>query len=735
MKIYRPPTDKRLNTPIQTVQVEGVDPRSGRCSVPIPNAFSCKDLDVWRTFLELFQANAQQGFPVDGELFDIADWLVVQFQTKPFEAHPPEGFFNYLCGGSDEKWPLPNQFCLMGYVAALFVRARHLMAMGAAGDADAMTSANADLSYIEPILGKEISLDYLDSSPWPISILDVFLNINQTEFMTYEQYAAKHPVRAHAVPLESIHWQPPGDIVQRLSGAVPAEMAVPAEIAVAVFGTHATLSLEPVDMLGRAQRRFKIKATFFGIEPRWCELLGLCDLGASEVTQLLRKAEEDPFAYPWEMMSQHLTQVPLARYALLLCTEPVAGCLMLRRLSLQMGQPLPMLGYFGVALLNGCPPQDVPTFWQHWGELFAESPSRAVLATNNLILSEQIFYQTGRRLPYVRAQGLYTEVVYSPQLVDQILFWRSPLFAYATLRCAIARFLEGLPQYPLNFYFLQGSESVPYKKAVSFRAAALLPQDHALMSFYELYSANLPLLLPSAEWMYRLLYMRGQLSVGERWYQAIMPNHEPPFCEFEDAESGAAESGAPTPQWGLSAAKAARSAAVQTLRRIVTAPDLATAQSMAEATLGLMEDQKYFLMVAANETDQDSATSMGVVRRAHHGDGSAQPSMSRVKGGQPWHPYTPFQMSTRDSNDWTRMRKGGWWLRRGFRFDAMRYWHQFSDFARFPGLQYFANIPELLCRAQSMDIPSITQAMQSHNQATFAHSAAFWANAALDLLR
>ena len=34
-------------------------------------------------------------------------------------------------------------------------------------------------------------------------------------------------------------------------------------------------------------------------------------------------------------------------------------------------------------------PQDVPTFWQHWGELFAESPSRAVLATNNLILSEQ----------------------------------------------------------------------------------------------------------------------------------------------------------------------------------------------------------------------------------------------------------------------------------------------------------------------------------------------------------
>ena len=25
-----------------------------------------------------------------------------------------------------------------------------------------------------------------------------------------------------------------------------------------------------------------------------------------------------------------------------------------------------------------------------------------------------------------------------------------------------------------------------------------------------------------------------------------------------------------------------------------------------------------------------------------------------------WHPYTPFQMSPVDSNDWTRMRKAGW---------------------------------------------------------------------------
>lgn len=693
-----------------------------RCEVPVPNAFSCRDLEVWGQFLELLQSNAAAGFPLDSELFEVADILVVQFQTQPDEAHPPEGFFNYLCGGPTETWPLPNKFCLMGYVSALFVRARHLMTMGQAE----REAANSDLAYIEPILGKEISLDFLDSSPWPISILDVFLNINQTEFLTYEQYASKNSVRAPAVPLESIHWQMPADIMERL-----ARQATPRDISVAVFGTHATLSLEPVDMLGRSQKIFKLKATFFGVEPRWCEILGLCDLGDSGVTRLLRAAEEDPFAYPWDLMSKGLAAVPLQKYALLICTEPVAGCLMLRQLSIKMGQPLPMLGYFGVALLNGCPPQDVPTFWENFKELFGNS-AKATLATNNLILSEQIFYQTGHRLPYVRAHGLYTEVTYSPQMIQQVLFWRSPLFAYATLRCALYRFLEGIPQYPLNFYFLEGTESVPYKKAASFRAVALLPQDHALMSFFELYSANVPLLMPSAEWMYRLLYMRGQLSVGERWYQSIMPGHEPPFCEFEEVDANTT-SGTPTAAWGVSAAKAARAAAVQTLRRIVTATDLETAKSMAEATLGLMEDQKFFLAVAANETDQDSATSMGVVRRSH--DDSGGHSAPRLqKKGAPWHPYTPFQMSTRDSNDWTRMRKGGWWLRRGHRFDAMRYWHQFSDFARFPGLQYFANIPELLCQAQVMDIPAATQAMYLHNQATLAHSSAFWANAILELL-
>merc|ERR1711977_479099 len=83
---------------------------------------------------------------------------------------------------------------------------------------------------------------------------------------------------------------------------------------------------------------------------------------------------------------------------------------------------------------------------------------------------------------------------------------------------------------------------------------------------------------------------------------------------------------------------------------------------------------------------------------------------------EPWHPYTPFQMSTQDSNDWTRMRKGGWWLRRGVRFDAMRYWYQYSDFARFPGLQTFPNVAELLCMSTTLDVQAISEKMRRHNE-------------------
>ena len=49
---------------------------------------------------------------------------------------------------------------------------------------------------------------------------------------------------------------------------------------VAVFGTHATLSMEPVHMLSNFVIKERwINPVYYGLEPRWCELLGMCNRG------------------------------------------------------------------------------------------------------------------------------------------------------------------------------------------------------------------------------------------------------------------------------------------------------------------------------------------------------------------------------------------------------------------------------------------------------------------------
>merc|ERR1712100_337625 len=105
----------------------------------------------------------------------------------------------------------------------------------------------------------------------------------------------------------------------------------------------------------------------------------------------------------------------------------------------------------------------------------------------------------------------------------EVLFWRSPLVAYATTLCAITKFLQSSVQYHLSFKFFEENEHMPYSIAVEYKAIALLPWDHALMTFYELYSTCTPMLLPRAEWMYRLLFQRGQLAVGEQIYKSTKP--------------------------------------------------------------------------------------------------------------------------------------------------------------------------------------------------------------------
>eukprot|EP00439_Symbiodinium_sp_Y106_P073806 s1310_g13.t18 len=741
-----------------------VNDHMSSCNARLPQAFTCRGMPEWAVFLDAVAANARKDFPRDEALLLQAQEILLAWQEKPY---PPQDFFKYLCTGPEAPWPLPDRFCLWGFVAALVIRSRHLMA---SQDPDVRKSAEIDFKYATTVLGKEGSMDFLDSSPWPVSIIDAFININQTDASLagpqgpklqfqltwrmgcaswaltwclnafdsfrsvvllwsscYTAYNATHPVQPPRVALESLCWRPKSP----LPSAV-----LPANVRLAVLGTHATLSLEPVEML----RRFSgvpVTAVFYGIEPRFCDLMSMCDQGSAALVQLFKDAEKDPYTFPWSKLSEVLAKLLVQDEGLraaeaLLCTEPLAGCLMLRDLAEQAGRRLPLLGYLGVALLNSCPPDDTDLFWDSLIHVM-DSPDLAEIAVNNLILSEQVYYQTGYRMPYVRAHGLYTGMAYAPSKLQNVLVWRAPLFSYVTTRCAVMHFIAANPGLNIDFRFMEEGESLPYAEVATFKAVALIPWDHALMTFYELYSANIPLLMPGTEWMYRLLYQRGQLSVGERLYQAGLPGYAPPFVEFAEADATPSPPSAAT---GLSSAKAARGVAEDVLSRGLEAADLETAKQIGlwqylKAALDLMKDMRYFLAVAENKTDEDSSTSMGVVRRSTS-EGSRKPRQAiRTRRETPthpdlWHPYTPFQMSPVDSNDWTRMRKGTWWLRRGARFDAMRYWYQYSDFARFPGINYFANLPDLLCVSRSLDVHDASAKMRRYNEESLVHSVSFW---------
>lgn len=123
-----------------------------KCRVTMPPGFHCADLHEWKGFLERVQRNAQMGFKMDADLYAEAEGIVTGWQTKFKEEHPPEGFLKYLCG--EVSWPLPNRFCLYGFVAALFIRGRHLMTL--ADDTAARSIARLDLEYAATFLQRKV---------------------------------------------------------------------------------------------------------------------------------------------------------------------------------------------------------------------------------------------------------------------------------------------------------------------------------------------------------------------------------------------------------------------------------------------------------------------------------------------------------------------------------------------------------------------------------------------------
>lgn len=159
------------------------------------------------------------------------------------------------------------------------------------------------------MLGKEGSVDFVESSTWPVNVLDFFININQTEFQPNLKYERDVPIPDRVVPLEKIRWS--HKLVPdfpHLSNFPEGSHYGKKDLLIAVLGSHATLSNEPITMI---QKFIKddIKPVFYGLEPRWCHLLQMCDHGDEKLGKLFKASEKDPFAYPWSRLENELREV------------------------------------------------------------------------------------------------------------------------------------------------------------------------------------------------------------------------------------------------------------------------------------------------------------------------------------------------------------------------------------------------------------------------------------------
>lgn len=105
------------------------------------------------------------------------------------------------------------------------------------------------------------------------------------------------------------------------------------------------------------------------------------------------------------------------------------------------------------------------------------------------------------------------------------------------------------------------------------------------------------------------------------------------------------------------------------LSRVESAKTLHEAKTYANLARDLIKDMQYFLALASNQTfTAEMYTSGGTVLRSLQ-KSKLQTRKLTYNTSIDWHPYTPFQMSEADSNDWTRKRRGGWWLRRGTKIE------------------------------------------------------------------
>ncbi|CAE8673448.1 unnamed protein product [Polarella glacialis] len=447
--------------------------------------------------------------------------------------------------GAADDFAGPMSFCLYGYVQALFVEYRHsAMPDGSAPSAHFCRERRGLLLVAEQLLGSDTrETDFLDSSDWPLSALDLHVSLHLPDGLRQDRMDC-HILFEHLqlppLPLEG--W--PFPLQSQLPPlTAPKHQRWPRDMQLAAFGLHVSSTLEPVAALRAAASLIpgfagtSISVTYFG-HPCYgrsgdktlrhaciykCEMLGSpCgDDAVADVLKGMFNASSGLYEeLPWSMHDalgalarvRHV-EPAFANADILVCSGPLALCHLLDVLAPQTPLVYPICSQ----LLWGAPTGDqVASMLLGQVRLMAHQPSRRFLMACNSFAAAQCFYQTGVALPVVPrvAHYLPTDAIWSAfsegghwreVLVLRARYWHRLSGQYfMDVLESYLRTNEGRHNYTFVMAASMGPDELPPAEIARYRASVLIPNDFTVFAFVEVYALGVPTFVPTPEWLYRL---------------------------------------------------------------------------------------------------------------------------------------------------------------------------------------------------------------------------------------
>ena len=142
------------------------------------------------------------------------------------------------------------------------------------------------------------------------------------------------------------------------------------------------------------------------------------------------------------------------------------------------------------------------------------------IATKAPYLSQQMFYNTGHKVPYIRPVSSYLGVKYNPKTLD-IISNRRPGFTWDIV-CVINSFIETCDSCTWKVWYPEelggGGKGISWQKWTEHRAAIMIPYGWLqTITFYEFIAMGMPTLVPDPDMFTMYFFNTPQTQIAFTW--------------------------------------------------------------------------------------------------------------------------------------------------------------------------------------------------------------------------